>query len=142
MNNERSRETEDFKKARVGSAALQVCHTCGSTMGVLVKTKGAADTPEYRGPRNIALEGEYCEFCWFLNSWFAQEGKEEGVRYGAAKVVGEGGELIAFVPFSDKEDRSGNLADGTSFEFKHAMVIRSEKEDGGFKIVEIIEEGV
>jgi hypothetical protein len=134
--------TSDFHKARVGSVAMQVCDICGSHMGILLKRQGKAGAPEYTGPRDIAIADQHCEFCTFLGMYFAQEGKEEGVKYGAAKIVKENGELLAFVPFTDKEDRKGKLADGTEFEIRHSMVIEAKQVAGGFQLAKIMEEGL
>lgn len=40
--------TNDFSKARLGSAAVQVCPLCETEMGVLLKTRGGKHR-EYTG---------------------------------------------------------------------------------------------
>lgn len=69
------------------------------------------------------------------------EGKEEGVRYGVAKLVKTDGALVAYVPFSENEDLDKNLADGTKFTFKHGMIIETLQEENTVKLTKILQEG-
>lgn len=141
-----ARTTTDFRKARVGTSAVQVCCTCGSTMGVLIKTQAGKNSPEYVGPSEIAVEDQKCEFCDFLGLWLAHEGivpSETGLKYGASKIVeNDGGELIAFVPFSSDEDLTRELADGTKFTFQHAMVLGADHDGEAWKITKVLQGGV
>lgn len=121
--------TTDFSKARLGSAALQVCCVCGSEMGnVLMKTHGNPNGPEFVG-RHVAVKDDACEFCIFVPRWMAHVGIAPGTKKcGAAKLVeGDERKLLAFVPFTEDEDRKKRLEDGTEFELGHAMVVRVEQ---------------
>lgn len=125
--------TDDFNKARLGSAALAACEVCGGSTGeIIFKNKGNPKGPEFTG-RAVRVEGTLCEFCRFLPMWMAHVGIEPGtVRCGAAKIVDSSPErkLIAFVPFREDEPRDKQLADGTKFVFAHGMVIRAQAAAG------------
>jgi len=140
--------TNNFMEARLGSAALEACGACGLETGVvMLKKRGPINGPEYNGPSLLQNPEARCEFCQFVGMWMAQEKHDPttGGKVGASKIVErleDGSEkLVAFVPFTEKEERDNNLADGTKFQFQHGMVLRAEREGKGLKLVEIIKEG-
>jgi hypothetical protein len=137
--------TTDFTKARLGAVAIQACSVCCMEMDTIIfKKAGFIDGPEY-DYKHVAVEGQVCEFCEFLGMWFEHEGvntKETGLKYGAAKIVDQDGELFAFVPFSSDEDLLKTLVDGTEFTFKHGMVLECEKTPISCTLTKILKEGV
>ena len=142
--------TEDFLKARLGSAADHACGLCHEPTGVVFfKKRGNPKGPEYVGPRYIVNDSDArCEFCQFLEAWMHHEDinpKETGLKYAAAKIITRDPKsgvdtLVAFVPFSSEDEVEGSLADGTKFEWKHALKVRAEHDEGsnGMKLVEIL----
>jgi len=137
------RTTNNFDLARVGSVAMSACSACGVETGeILIKSQGVAGAPEYTGPRLVAPEGNYCEFCNVAGMWKAQEGIEG--RVGAAKVVmlkRDSFELVTYIPFTEEDDRNKTLADGTTFEIRHGTIILAEKDGKGMKLVKVMEPG-
>ena len=143
-----SKTTTDFHEARVGSVAMECCGACGLPTGsILFKNKGRGDSPEYVGPSYLGNEEARCEFCNFLAIWMAQEGVEPGsTRVGASKLVtvDETGtrDLLAYVPFTEDEDRDKTLVDDTPFTLTHGTVIRCERDGDFINLVEVLEGGV
>lgn len=144
------RRVERFEQAPVGTPALEACALCGGETGnMLLKMRGASNEhTEYTGPRHVATEQSRCEFCRFIEMWCAHEGHEptKDGRVGAAKIVevAEDGshKLVAFVPFTEHEDRDKCLADGTAFTFQHRMVLEAQRREGGFSLVRVLEQGL
>jgi hypothetical protein len=140
--------TTDFKKARLGSVAMEGCGACGCETGsILMKKRGNPNGPEYLGPNVLVNPEARCEFCHFLGVYMADQGIEPGKKkHGAAKIVEEDNEgvrkLLAYVPFDEDEDQNKQLHDGTPFTFKHRMVIKAENRGDQHTLVAILEEGV
>lgn len=150
--------TDNFNKARLGSAAMEACGACGQATGtILMKRKGDPNGPEYRGSRlvlpNYAKsrhdepETPRCEFCDFVGRWMADKGIDSGsTKVGAAKIVeGSARELLAYVPFTEAdlvENPTVSLIDGTKHPWRHRMVIRATKNAESVKLVEILEQGI
>jgi len=144
-------KTQPFDHAPVGTAVLEACAICGLDTGVvLFKARGLAGAPPYKGPsRVVAAPESRCEFCAFLELWCTQEKHDpKKSKVGAAKIVEVDAagvrKLVAFVPFTEQDERSKTLADGTPFTFQHGMVLRAEREPDGksCRLVEVLEPGL
>lgn len=141
------RTTDDFNKAPVGTAAIGICAACGAETGdVLLKRRGTSpDKVRYTGPRGVAVEGQYCEFCEFVGIYkqAKQEGHEGKIAAGKI-VVGEERKLVAYVPFLEDEDVKEITVGDEQVPRAHGLVIRAEEnEDGkGMTLVEVLERGI
>ena len=137
------RYTDDPKKAPIGTAFVEVCFACGMETGsIIIKKRGPnPKNVTYTGSMHTTSKDTHCEFCTFLGAYFAHVGKEEGRKYGASKLVEEGGKLIAFAPFTDVEDRDKQLADGTPFRMNHGTVVECLRDDGGWSLVKVLDPG-
>jgi hypothetical protein len=140
--------TKEFSKARIGSVVMEACGACGlKTNTILLKSHGST-TKEYVGPRVLMNSDARCEFCTFLSMWIDQGHYDSSVngKIGAAKVVenlDNGSEkLIAYIPFTEKDNLNKKLFDGTPFTVKHGMVILAKREGEICKLVRILEEGI
>lgn len=141
--------TDEFKKSRLGSVAMEGCGACHQTTGtIIMKRKGNPNGPEYTGPRVLVNPEARCEFCKFLGIWMASEGIEPGSKKcGAAKLVREDKsgvrELFAYLPFTEEDDRDKQLEDGTPFEIRHGTIIKVEgRDDKTMALTKIIEAGI
>lgn len=137
-----------FTHAPLGTSALEACELCGQETGtVLLKTRGGR-RGNYSGPRSVVVQGARCEFCRFVELWCAHQNHDPKVsgRVGAAKIVErlpDGAEkLLAFVPFTESEDRARTLADGTPFVFAHGMVLLAERDGDGARLVAVLKPGL
>lgn len=144
---------EQFKKAPVGTPFMEACGECGQETGAIclkkrgpVKDKGV---PSCFMPRFLINPDARCEFCEFVAVFVTSAEVPEDERndfFGAAKIVREDKngvqELIAFVPFNYKEDRTKSLIDGTEFKFSHGTVILAEKrEEENWVLTKVLKRG-
>jgi len=131
---------------------MEACGACGQETGTIVIKKQGRH-PGDRGtpllPKYLVNPEARCEFCHFLGAYFASEDidpKENGLKWGAAKMVVEDStgvrNLLAYVPFNSEDKIRHNLSDGTEFEFRHGTVIGCVKhEDGQAEMVKVLERG-
>ena len=140
--------TTDFNKARLGTSVLMACGACHQETGeIALKRRGNPNGPEYVGPAVVPFKDFRCEFCKFVGMWMSHEDIEPGTKKcGAAKIVEEDNDgvrtLLAFVPFTEDEDRSKQLEDGTPLTFQHGMVIKAENRGDQHALVKILEKGI
>jgi len=138
--------TDDPKKAPVGTPFLHACSACGMDTGdILLRTRGSSpDRVTYTGPTRVALPETQCQFCQFLGMFFAQEGKEDGRKYGAGKIVDGKGKIVAMVPFHDGDegDRDCQLADGTPFRWNHGTVVEANVDEKSGTLMKVLDPGL
>ena len=149
----------DFINAPLGHPFLECCGGCGLETGVInIKNKAQGRPLRPRDhfgiPKYLVNPDSRCEFCEFLSMWFQSEDivpAETGLKYGAAKLVTERAtgerDLIAFVPFSETEDRSMKLLDtegnvAKEITLGHGMIIDCLKnDDGGMTCHRVLQQG-
>lgn len=113
---------------------MVACPVCETPDGSLaLKRKGRVSKESYWPPGN--LPGEICEFCMFKISYEEQEEKE---LFGAAKLVDQKGNLIAYIAI-EKKGQMVKFPDGKEIEFKDRMIIEGISSDDGCQIMRVVD---